>query len=266
MLLIFTNEGKILWKNVYQLPKGTRLSKGRAIQNLFEIDNNVHIQEIISLRDFDNSEFLENHYLIFCTRRGIVKKTALKAFSRPMSKGIYAININEGDELISVQMTDGNHDIIIAAHNGKAIRFHEKDIRPMGRTATGVKGISLSKNDFAIGMVSMDPEEMHNTNLLVVSSKGYGKKSSIDDNRITKRGGKGIKTINITSKTGLLTSIENVKDDDELLITNSNNISIRFSLTSIRTVGRNTQGVRLIKLDANTEVISIARLSVLTTV
>ena len=262
MLLIFTNEGKIMWKNVYQLPKGTRLSKGRAIQNIFEMNNNVNIQEIISLRNFDDIDFLENHYLIFCTKRGIIKKTLLKAFSRPMNKGIYAININEDDELISVQMTNGNHDIIIAAHNGKAIRFHEEDVRPMGRTATGVRGITLNKDDFVIGMVSVDLQAINDSNLLVVSSKGYGKKSSIEDYRITKRGGKGVKTINITSKTGLLTSIENVKDDDELLITNSNNISIRFSLKSIRTLGRNTQGVKLIKLDQNVEVVSIAKLSI----
>ena len=257
-LLIFTEFGQLYWKKVYEIPEGTKTSKGRAIQNLLNIQSGDRVKAVLNVKGLDNADYINNTFVILCTERGIIKKTSLEAYSRPRANGITAISINDGDRLLNAALTNGTNDIIIAKSEGKAVRFKESDVRPMGRTATGVRGVTLeSDSDKVIGMVCISRED---ANLLVVSEKGYGKRSLVDDYRITRRGGKGVKTINITEKTGKLVAIKEVVDNDDLMIINKSGISIRISVAELRIMGRATQGVRLIKLNEDDAISSVEKI------
>ena len=258
-LLAFTVKGELYWKNVYELPEGTKNSKGRAIQNIFPIKPDDRLACILNVEDLNNEEYLISHYIIFCTKRGIIKKTVLKAYSNVRANGIHAINIVDGDELLDVKITDGYQEIILATRDGKAIRFNESNVRSVGRTSIGVKGIDVKNVNEVVGIVVIDPSDKSKT-LLVVSERGFGKRSDIGDYRITNRGGKGVKTINITSRTGNLVSIESVKQDDELMIINNSGVAIRINIRDIRISGRATQGVTLIKVPKNETIKSVARI------
>jgi len=259
-LLIFTEYGKIFWKKVWEIPEGSKVSKGRAIQNLINIEPGDNIRSIITITNLTDEDYLNNNYLVMCTERGQVKKTKLEAYSRPRVNGIYAITIKENDRLLDVKLTNGDNHIIIAKKSGKAINFHENNVRPMGRTASGVRGVRLENDeDKVIGMVCVAREE---SDLLVVSQNGYGKRSSIKDYRITKRGGKGVMTLKTTEKTGYLVAIKEVKTNDELMIINKSGIAIRTKITdkNIRVMGRATQGVKLIRLSEGDEISSVAKI------
>ncbi|MBX2916707.1 MAG: DNA gyrase subunit A [Cyclobacteriaceae bacterium] len=257
-LLIFTEQGQVYWKKAYEIPEGTKTSKGRAIQNLLTIQPGDRVKAILNVKDLVDETYINNTYVILCTEKGTIKKTSLEAYSRPRANGIAAITINDGDRLLNAALTNGSNDIIIAKSEGKAVRFNEADVRPMGRTAAGVRAVTLeSDDDKVIGMVCMSRAD---ANLLVVSEKGYGKRSSIDDYRITRRGGKGVKTINITEKTGKLVAIKEVVDNDDLMIINKSGISIRISVNELRVMGRATQGVRLIKLNEEDEISSVEKI------
>jgi len=244
-MLFFTEFGKVFWMRVYEIPEGMKTSKGRAIQNLINIDRQDNVKAFISLKDIKTKEYIENNYIIMATKKGVVKKTTLEAYSRPRQNGINAITIREGDELLEARLTDGSSEIMMALRSGRAIRFPESKVRPMGRNASGVRGITMGEKDEVIGMITIADAE---TNVLVVSENGYGKRSSVDDYRITNRGGKGVKTINITEKTGSLIALKEVIDIDDLMIINRSGIVIRISVANMRVMGRATQGVRLIKL------------------
>jgi len=244
-MLFFTEFGKVFWMRVYEIPEGMKTSKGRAIQNLINIDRQDNVKAFISLKDIKDKEYIENNYIIMATKKGVVKKTTLEAYSRPRQNGINAITIREGDELLEARLTDGSSDIMMALRSGRAIRFPESKVRPMGRNASGVRGITMGEKDEVVGMITIVDAE---TNVLVVSENGYGKRSSVDDYRITNRGGKGVKTINITEKTGSLIALKEVIDIDDLMIINRSGIVIRISVANMRVMGRATQGVRLIKL------------------
>ncbi len=257
-LLIFTEFGKVYWKKVYEIPEGTKTSKGRAIQNLLNIEPGDKVKAVLNVKDLTDETYLNNTFVILCTERGTIKKTSLEAYSRPRANGITSITINDGDRLLNAALTNGKNDIIIAKSEGKAVRFNESDVRPMGRTASGVRGVTLeSGEDKVIGMVCIGRED---ANLLVVSEKGYGKRSSLDDYRITRRGGKGVKTINVTEKTGKLVAIKEVVDNDDLMIINKSGISIRISVAELRVMGRATQGVRLIKLNEEDAISSVEKI------
>ncbi|WKV11487.1 DNA gyrase subunit A [Marivirga harenae] len=256
-LLIFTELGKVYWIKVYRLPEGSKTSKGRAIQNLINIESEDSVRAVINVENLDDADYINNNFLVMCTQKGTIKKTTLEAYSRPRANGINAISINEGDRLLNVKLTNGDNNIIIAARSGRAIRFHESNVRPMGRTAAGVRGISLKdEKDIVVEMVAITRE---NANLLVVSEKGYGKRSDIEDYRITKRGGKGVKTLNVTEKTGELVAIKEVIDSDDLMIINKSGITIRMAVESLRVMGRATQGVRLIKVSENDSISSVEK-------
>ncbi len=257
-LLFFTEKGKCFWLKAFEIPEGSKASKGRSIRNLIQIDNDDKIKAFINVANLEDKQFIENHYIVMVTKNGIIKKTAVEAYSRPRATGIIAINIEEGDELIDAQLTDGTNEIVIATNQGMAIRFNEDKVRDMGRNATGVKGISLEEKDFVIGMVVVKHPD---TQLLVVSEKGYGKRSKIDEYRITNRGGKGVKTLNITPKTGNLIAIKSVLDTDDLMIITKENNMIRTSISSIREAGRNTQGVILIRLKEGDDIAAVAKLA-----
>ena len=257
-LLFFTEKGKCYWLKAFEIPEGTKASKGRSIRNLIQIEDDDKIKAFINIANLDDKEFIENHFIVMVTRKGTIKKTAVKEYSRPRSTGIIAINIEEGDELIDAQLTDGNNEIVIATHQGMAIRFNESTVRDMGRNATGVKGITLEEGDFVIGMVVVKHPD---TQLLVVSEKGYGKRSKIDEYRLTNRGGKGVKTIHITPKTGHLIAIKPVLDTDDLMIITKENNMIRTSVSSIREAGRNTQGVILIRLKEGDDIAAVAKIA-----
>ncbi len=245
-MMFFTQKGKCYWLKVYEIPEGTKTSKGRAIQNLLNIDSDDNVNAYLRVKDLNDEEFINNHYIVFCTKKGVVKKTLLEQYSRPRTNGINAINIREDDKVIEVRMTDGTNEIIIADYNGRAIRFNESKIRTMGRTATGVKGMSILSDDEIVGMICIkDLSE----SVMVVSEQGYGKRSNVEDYRVTNRGGKGVKTMNITDKTGKLISIKSVTDDSDLMIINKSGIVIRVHVADFRIMGRATQGVRLINLD-----------------
>ncbi|HCC53212.1 MAG TPA: DNA gyrase subunit A [Porphyromonadaceae bacterium] len=248
-LLFFTAKGKCYWKRVFEIPEGTRNSKGRAIQNLLNIDPDDSVNAFIRVKKLTtDTEFANSHYLLFCTKNGLIKKTLLAAYSRPRQNGVIAISLREGDGLIQVRMTNGNNDVVIANKNGRAIRFHESKVREMGRTATGVRGMTLDgKDDCIVGMICIKKPEKES--ILVVSEKGYGKRSKIDDYRITNRGGKGVKTLNITDKTGKLVDIKSVTDENDLMIINKSGITIRINVVNLNIIGRATQGVRLINLE-----------------
>lgn len=257
-LLIFTDQGKVYWKKAYEIPEGTKTSKGRAIQNLINIEPGDNVRAIINVKDLQNDDYINNNYVILCTEKGVIKKTSLEAYSRPRQGGINAITIHEGDRLINAALTNGSNHIIIAKSEGKALHFHESQVRPMGRTAAGVRGVTLdSDTDKVIGMVCVQNKEAH---LLVVSENGYGKRSDIDDYRITNRGGKGVKTISITEKTGKLVAIKEVSDEDELMIINRSGIAIRIEVKELRVMGRATQGVRLIKLNEDDRISSVEKI------
>lgn len=257
-LLLFTESGRCHWLRVYEIPEASKTGTGRVIQNLLALPKEESIKAYIPIKDLNDKEFLESHFLIFCTRKAVVKKTLLDAFSRPRVTGINAINITEDDQLLEVKLTNGNSEIILANTNGKAIRFPENKVRPMGRTATGVKGMTLdSDQDYLVGMVCVDPEDKETT-ILVVSENGNGKRSELEDYRITNRGGKGVKTMSITDKTGSLVAIKTVKDDDDLMITNRSGIIIRMAVADLRVMGRATQGVKLIRLDEDDQIADVA--------
>lgn len=257
-LLIFTEYGKVFWKKVWELPEGSKTAKGRPVQNLINIESGDKVRAVINVKDLKDEDYINNNFVIMCTEQGTIKKTSLEAYSRPRTNGINAISINEGDRLLEVKFTNGDNHIIIGAKSGRAIHFHESDVRPMGRNAAGVRAIRLANaDDRVIGMVCVNREE---ANLLVVSEKGYGKRSLIDDYRITKRGGKGVKTINITEKTGNLVAIKEVVDSDDLMIINKSGITIRISVESMRVMGRATQGVKLIRLNEGDEISSVEKI------
>ncbi|GHV55882.1 DNA gyrase subunit A [Bacteroidia bacterium] len=260
-MLFFTQKGKCYWLKVYQIPEGTKTSKGRAIQNLLNIDADDKVNAFIRIKQLNDKDFVESHYLIFCTKKGIIKKTMLEAYSRPRQNGVNAITIREDDEVIAVRMTNGHNEIVIANRQGRAIRFNEEKVRSMGRTAAGVIGMTLdTTNDEVVGMICIkDPEK---ESILVVSEQGYGKRSKIDDYRITNRGGKGVKTLNITDKTGPLVSIKSVTDDNDLMIINKSGITIRVKVANLNIIGRATQGVRLINLEKrNDEIASVCKVA-----
>ena len=258
-ILFFTEQGRCHWLKVYEIPEGTRTSKGRAIQNLINISKEDKVKAFINVDNLTDEEYLANNYIIMCTKNGTIKKTLLDAYSNPRVTGINAITINEGDQLLEVLLTNGQAEIVMALKSGRAIRFNESTVRPMGRTAAGVRGITLGgSTDEVIGMIGInDPA----TTVLVVSEKGYGKRSDIDDYRVTNRGGKGVKTINITDKTGNLIGIKAVNETDQLMIINKSGLTIRMEVVDLRVMGRATQGVRLIKLNEDDEIASLAKIA-----
>jgi DNA gyrase subunit A len=261
-MMFFTAKGKCYWLKVYDIPEGTKNSKGRAIQNLLNIEAGDKVNAFVRVKRLTSDiDFINSHYLLFCTKKGVIKKTLLEAYSRPRQNGVNAITLHEDDGLIQVRMTNGNNEVVIANRNGRAIRFHESAVRVMGRTAAGVRGMTLDENDptdEVVGMVCMKDNEKET--ILVVSEQGYGKRSNIDDYRITNRGGKGVKTINITDKTGKLVDIKNVTDDNDLMIINKSGITIRMKVSDLNVIGRATQGVRLINLEKrNDEIASVCK-------
>jgi DNA gyrase subunit A len=258
-LLIFTEYGKVFWLKVWEIPEGGKTAKGRAIQNLINIESGDSVRSVINVKNLNEEEYINNHYIIMCTQNGTIKKTVLEAYSRPRQNGINAITINEGDKLLYVSLTNGENHIVIAVSSGRAIHFHENDVRPMGRTASGVRGITVNKDDMVVGMVCIREME---SNLLVVSEKGFGKRSSIEEYRITRRGGKGVKTLNITAKTGKLVAIKEVKDDDDLMIINKSGITIRMEIKDLRVMGRATQGVKVIRLNEDDAISSVEKIEV----
>lgn len=258
-LLFFTEHGKVYWERVYALPEGGKNAKGRPIQNLIQIDKEDKVRSVLNVKNLSDPDYINNTWLTFITKQGIIKKTTLEAYSRPRQGGIYAITINEGDQLLDVKMTKGNSEVIIAKRSGRAVRFNEEEVRSMGRTAAGVKAVTLDKeNDEVVGMVTIEDPE--NQNLLVVSEMGYGKVSAIEDYRITSRGTKGVKTLNITEKTGLLVAILDVNANDQVMIINKSGITIRMAVSELRVMGRATQGVRLIRLNDGDEISSVAKI------
>lgn len=259
-LLLFTEKGRCFWLKVYEIPEGTRTSKGRAIQNILNIEPDDKVLTFINVKTLADKEFINSNYIILATKNGIIKKTTLEAYSRPRQNGVNAITIKDGDRLLEARLTNGESEIMLAVKSGKAIRFNEKNVRAIGRTASGVRGIRLgSADDEVIGMVCVQDE---NENILVISENGYGKRSKIDDYRITNRGGKGVKTINITEKTGDLIAVKSVSDDNDLMIITENGLTIRLNVNSISILGRATQGVRVINLKGDDRIASVARVNV----
>lgn len=257
-LLIFTEYGKLFWMKVYEVPEGSKTSKGRPIQNLISLEGGDSIRSVINVKTLSDEDYINNNYLIMCTEQGTIKKTLLEAYSRPRTNGIIAISINEGDRLLNVALTNGDNDIVIASAAGRAVRFNEKGVRPMGRTAAGVRGINLNDPDNkVIGMVCISREDAQ---LLVVSENGFGKRSAIESYRVTNRGGKGVSTMNATDKVGKLVAIREVTEEDDLMIITRNGIAIRMSVLDIRQAGRNTQGVKLIRLNSSDEITSVTRI------
>ncbi|MBP6458908.1 MAG: DNA gyrase subunit A [Crocinitomicaceae bacterium] len=263
-LLIFTEKGRCFWMRVYEIPEGNKLAKGRAIQNLLNIEQDDKVKAYVKVQDLTDKEYVENNFIIMCTKEGVIKKTSLEAYSRPRSNGINAITIRENDELLEAKLTDGTNEIVLATKSGRAIRFNEEKVRPMGRNASGVRGVTLlSEEDAVVGMVCV---KENTSTVLVVSEKGYGKRSFLNDPedgepvyRITNRGGKGVKTINITDKTGPLLAIKNVSDEDDLMIITKAGVTIRMHVDSLRVMGRAAQGVRLINLKGSASIAAVAR-------
>lgn len=261
-MMFFTQKGKCYWLKVYEIPEGTKISKGRAIQNLLNIDSNDSVTAYLRVKSLDDQEFINNNYVLFCTKKGVIKKTLLEQYSRPRQNGVNAITIREDDSVIEVRMTNGENEIIIANRNGRAIRFNESVVRVMGRTATGVRGITLDEDgiDEVVGMICI--KDLDTESVMVVSEQGYGKRSEIEDYRKTNRGGKGVKTMNITDKTGQLVAIKSVTDDNDLMIINKSGITIRLKVADVRVMGRATQGVRLINLEKrNDQIGSVCKVS-----
>lgn len=259
-MIFFTEHGKCFWLKVYEIPEGGKGSKGRAIQNLINIEPEDKVKAHINVKTLQDEEYIKNNFILLATKKGVLKKTLLEAYSRPRQRGVNAINIREGDQLIGAKLTNGESDILLATREGKAIRFNETKVRPVGRTATGVRGITLSgDDDEVVGMVYLEESD---ENIMVVSEKGFGKRSDIDDYRITNRGGKGVKTLNITPKTGKLVAVKGVSDKNDLMIINRSGITIRLSVADIRVTGRATQGVKLINLRKNDEIAAVSQIEV----
>ena len=262
-MMFFTQKGRCYWLKVYQIPEGNKMSKGRAIQNVLNIDSDDKVTAFVHVKQLQDSEFNQSHFLVFCTKQGVIKKTSLEAYSRPRQNGVNAISINEDDQVIEVLLTSGNDEILMANRNGRAIRFNEQKVRAMGRTATGVRGMTLDEDDPTdeiVGMINVSPDSKDN--ILVVSELGYGKRSDLEDYRITNRGGKGVKTINITEKTGKLVAIKNVNDDNDLMIINKSGVTLRTHVSSLSVIGRAAQGVRLIDLGKrNDEIASVCKVT-----
>ena len=256
-MMFFTQKGKCFWMRVYEIPEGSKTAKGRAIQNLINIEQDDKVKAFICTQDLKDDDYINSHYVIMATKQGQVKKTSLEKYSRPRLNGINAITIREDDELLEAKLTTGESQVMLALKSGKAIRFEESKTRPMGRNASGVRGITLAHaKDEVIGMISVDDME---SEILVVSEKGYGKRSSLEDYRITNRGGKGVKTISITDKTGNLVAVKNVSDADDLMIINKSGIAIRMAVDSLRVMGRATQGVRLINIREGDAIAAVAK-------
>ena len=256
-LLFFTEKGRCYWLRVFEIPEDAKTSKGRAVQNLLNIEPDDKIKAVINVTSLTDPEYTDNHYVVLCTEKGIIKKTTLEAYSRPRQRGINAIIVRDGDTLLDARLTDGNAVIMMALHSGKAVRFKEETVRPMGRNASGVKGVTLaSPDDRVVGMICVNND---NDDILVVSEKGYGKRSSLAEYRETNRGGKGVKTISITDKTGHLIAIKNVNDEEDLMIINRNGVIIRLKVSELRVMGRATQGVRLINLKPTDEIASVTQ-------
>ncbi len=266
-LLIFTEKGKCYWMRVFEIPEGTKTSKGRAIQNLISIEPDDNVKAYICVKDLTDEEYINNNFIIMCSKKGVIKKTSLEAYSRPRANGINAITIREGDQLLEAKLTNGSDEIMMAINSGRAIRFNESKVRPMGRNAAGVRGITLPEDGEVVGMITVrDPKE---ETVLVVSEKGYGKRSFLNDPeddseiyRVTNRGGKGVKTLNVTEKTGNLIAIKNVTDENDLMIINRSGVIIRIAVSDLRVMGRATQGVRLINLKKNDSIAAVAKVSV----
>ena len=266
-LLIFTEKGKCYWMRVFEVPEGTKTSKGRAIQNLISIEPGDNVKAYICVKDLTDEEYINNNFIVMCSRKGVIKKTSLEAYSRPRTNGINAITIREGDQLLEAKLTNGSDEIMMAIGSGRAIRFNESKVRPMGRNAAGVRGITLGEQDEVVGMITVrEPKE---ETVLVVSEKGYGKRSFLNDPeddseiyRVTNRGGKGVKTLNVTEKTGKLIAIKNVTDDNDLMIINRSGVIIRIAVSDLRVMGRATQGVRLINLRNSDSIAAVAKVSV----
>jgi DNA gyrase subunit A len=260
-MLLFTEKGRCYWLKVYEIPEANKTAKGRAIQNLINMPSDDKIKAFINVKNLTEEDYLKNNFIIFCTKNGVVKKTTLEDYSNPRASGINAINIRENDHLMEVKMTTGTSEVVIAVKSGKAIRFNESNVRAMGRTAAGVRGINLdSKNDEVVGMVCIDKDDKTAT-IMVVSEKGYGKRTDLDEYRVIHRGGKGVKTLNVTPKTGKLIAIKDVTDDNDLMIINKSGVTIRMSVKNIKSQGRNTQGVRLIKLNDGDEIAAVAKIN-----
>ena len=254
-MLFFTEKGRCFWLKVYEIPEGARSSKGRAIQNVIQIEPDDKVRAYINVKRLDDEEYVNNNYIVMCTKDGTIKKTKLEAYSRPRQNGVNAIVIREGDQLIEAKLTSGNAEVMIAARDGKAIRFNESTVRPIGRVGAGVRGISIEDGDEVVGMICVEPDSKQD--VLVLSENGYGKRTDLDEYRITNRGGKGVKTINITEKTGKLISIQAVTDDNDLMIINRSGLTIRTAVSQIRLAGRATQGVRIINLREGDAIASV---------
>jgi DNA gyrase subunit A len=259
-MLFFTRNGRCFWLKVYGIPEGNKTSKGRAIQNVINIGNDDKVMAYINVKTLNDDEYINNRHIILCTKKGTIKKTLLEAYSRPRTNGVNAITIKDGDELLEARLTNGNCEILMAAREGKAIRFNEKLVRPIGRTGAGVRGINISETDEVIGMICIDRDDTKTT-IMVVSENGYGKRSNLEDYRITNRGGKGVKTINITEKTGKLIAIKDVTEDNDLMIINRSGLTIRLAVSEIRIAGRATQGVRLINLREKDSIAAVAKVN-----
>jgi len=258
-MLFFTEKGKCFWMKVYEIPEGSKTSKGRAIQNLINIPQDDKVMAFINTKDLKDNEYINSNYIVMCTKKGVIKKTSLESYSRPRTNGINAITIKDGDQLLEAKMTNGHSQIMLAVKSGKAIRFNEEKVRSMGRTAAGVRGIRLNNDkDEVIGMICINDLE---TSVLVVAENGYGKRSAVDDYRVTNRGGKGVKTINITDKTGPLISLKNVSDNEDLMVINKSGVTIRIGVDTLREMGRATQGVRIIRLKENDAIASVAKVT-----
>ena len=258
-MLFFTEKGKCFWLRVYEIPEGGKTSKGRAIQNLINLPKDDKVMAYINTKDLKNEEYVNSNFIVMCTKQGVIKKTSLEQYSRPRTNGINAITIRDGDQLLEAKMTNGNSQIMMAVKSGKSIRFEEEKVRAMGRTAAGVRGIRLADhNDEVIGMICVNDI---NSSVLVVSENGYGKRSDVEDYRITNRGGKGVKTINITEKTGNLIALKNVTDLDDLMVINRSGITIRIGVDTLRVMGRATQGVKIIRLKDDDTIASVAKVS-----
>jgi len=256
-MLFFTEKGRCFWLRVFEIPEGAKATKGRAIQNMINIPSDDKVMAFINTKDLKDEDYVNSHCVVMCTKKGVVKKTSLESYSRPRQNGINAITIREGDQLLEAKLTTGNSQIMLAVKSGKAIRFEEEKVRPMGRTASGVRGVTLANDkDEVVGMICVNDFE---SDVLVVSENGYGKRSSIEDYRITNRGGKGVKTINVTDKTGNLIALKNVTDENDLMVVNKSGITIRISVADLRQMGRATQGVRIIKLREKDSIAAVAK-------
>ena len=259
-MLLFTQNGKCYWLKVYEIPEGSRASKGRAIQNVINIESDDKIKAYLNVNNLKDEDYINNNYIVLATKQGVIKKTSLEAYSRPRTNGVIAITVREGDELLEAVTTNGHSEILLAGRKGRCCRFDETDARALGRTASGVRGINIDEDDEVIGMITYDPsaEDAAAHSILVVSEHGYGKRSDFDEYRKTNRGGKGVKTLNITEKTGSLVAIKNVTDENDLMIINRSGLTIRMAVSGIKVAGRATQGVKLINIKEGDSIAAVS--------